>query len=118
LRYVDQMTETDTFQAGLLRIRHRFLQSLDPHADEIFRLSEALGKPETDRATCAEIRAIAHKLHGTAKTVGFDEIGSKAATLENCVHQALSATAVPEVSGVREFLEDLLDKIEQVLRGD
>lgn len=112
------MTEPDIFQAGLLRIRQRFLLSLDSHADEIFRLSEALGKPKTDPATCAEIKSIAHKLHGTAKTVGFDEIGTKAAKLENCVHQALSATAVPEVSGVRELLEDLLDEIEQALRGD
>ncbi|MGO4910072.1 Hpt domain-containing protein [Pseudorhodobacter sp. W20_MBD10_FR17] len=112
------MTEPDTFQAGMMRIQQRFLQSLDSHADEIFRLSEALGKSETDRATCAEILAIAHKLHGTAKTVGFDEIGTKAATLENSVHPALFVTAVPDVSDVRRLLEDLLDEIEDTLRGD
>lgn len=112
-----RMTEPDTFQAGLMRIRQRFLQNLDTHADGIFRLLEALGKPETDRATCSEIQAIAHKLHGTAKTVGFDEIGIKAAKLENCADQALSATGAPDVGEVRNLVEDLLDEIEEALRG-
>ncbi|WP_050523583.1 Hpt domain-containing protein [Pseudorhodobacter wandonensis] len=111
------MTELDTFQAGLMRIRQRFLQSLDTHSDGISRLSKALGKPDTDQETCAEIRTIAHRLHGTAKTVGFDEIGTKAANLEICVSQALSATAVPDVNKVRRLLEDLSDEIEVALRS-
>ncbi len=112
------MTEADKLQAGLLRIRQRFLQNLDSQADDIFRLLEALGNPDTDRPTCAEIRSIAHRLNGTAKTVGFEDIGVKSARLENRVEQALAATGVPDVRAVRQDLEDLLDEIEETLRGE
>jgi chemotaxis protein histidine kinase CheA len=111
------MTETDHFEAGLARIRQRFLQSLDTHADDMFRLLEALGEPETDRATCSEIQAIAHRLHGTAKTVGFEAIGIKSAQLESCAVQALSAPGAPNVDAISSFLEDALDEIEEALRG-
>jgi HPt (histidine-containing phosphotransfer) domain-containing protein len=112
------MTASDPFQAGLLRIRQRFLQNLDTQADNIFRLLEALGKPETDRATSAEIQAIAHKLHGTAKTVGFDAIGTKAAKAESSAEMVISAAGTPDVTALRSHLDDLLDEIEDALRGN
>lgn len=109
------LTQDNNLEAGLSRIRQRFLQRLDGQADEIFNLLEILGNPATDAETSASLHAIAHKLHGTAKTVGFAKLGEISAELELCISQAMSNSGAADVVAVRNRTEQLLDEIEATL---
>lgn len=109
------LTQDNNLEAGLARIRQRFLQRLNGQADEIFNLLETLGNPTTDPETCTSLHAIAHKLHGTAKTVGFAQVGEMSAALELCISQAMSTPGPLDVAPIRDRLEQLLDEIEATL---
>ncbi len=112
------MTETEALQSGLTRIRQRFLLNLDIQADDLFQLLERLGNTHADHATCTEIHAIAHRIHGTAKTIGFAEIGVKSAELELYISQAMLTSGPLDAMPIFDLLENLLDEIESTLRGD
>lgn len=112
------VAQAEQLQSGLERIRQRFLQGLDARAEQIFELLDRLGNSETDRETCVEIHAIAHKLHGTAKTVGFPKIGTMSAALEHLINDTLAKPGTPDTIMVHAQLDELLDEIEGLLRGE
>ena len=69
-----QSTEADKsaiLQAGLAKIRERFIGSLEGRIDQFCGLLERLENPETEESACQDIRAEAHKLHGICGSVGF-----------------------------------------------
>lgn len=67
-----------------------------------------LAKGETPRDAMVEIGGVAHKIAGTASTLGHDRLGFLAAEVERLV--ALGATQdeiTPTLSGLMEALEKL-----------
>ena len=84
------MTAGDAkLQAGLGRIRLRFLSVLDERLDTMEAHYDALAKHEQRDDALAVIQTEAHKIAGTARTVGYEELGSLALDLD----QSISAYA-------------------------
>jgi chemotaxis protein histidine kinase CheA len=112
------VAQAEQLQSGIERIRQRFLQGLDARAEQIFELLNKLGNAESDREACMEIHAIVHKLHGTAKTVGFPTIGTMSAEFEHYINDLLAKPGTPDTVVVQVLLDELLDEIEALLRGE
>ena len=69
--------------AGLSAVRSAYVQRLRSQAAD---LREALVRAQQgDTDALAELRRIAHRLHGTAGSFGFDEVSYAAAQLEELV---------------------------------
>jgi HPt (histidine-containing phosphotransfer) domain-containing protein len=111
----DVMREED-FQTELVGVQQRFKLRLEAYLEELRLLHGSLGTSDKDRALCAEIHVIAHRLHGTAKMVGFDKTGTLSADLELSITQALAASGPLDLGQVTGRLKDLLAEIECVLR--
>lgn len=110
--------QAEQLKLGIELIRQRFLQGLDVRAEQIFELLGKLGNAESDRDSCMEIHAIVHKLHGTAKTVGFPTIGTLSAELERYINDLLAKPGTPDTFVVQAMLDELLDEIEGLLKGE
>lgn len=108
----DTATQLD---AGLARIRERFISSLSDRVDELYDLLGDLQNEEDWRDACADIRARAHKLHGICGSVGFADIGTKAATLEVKIDALGAELHRVEIDDVKDLLNQLLDEMEQNL---
>lgn len=117
-RYMTSVAQAEQLQSGIERIRQRFLQGLDTRAEQILELLNQLENPDKDRETCLEIHAIVHKLHGTAKTVGFPKIGTMSAELEHHINDLLAKPGPPDTVVIQVLLDELLDQIEGLLGGE
>jgi HPt (histidine-containing phosphotransfer) domain-containing protein len=115
-----QGTEVDksaVLQAGLAKIRERFISSLDGRIEEFCALLERLENPQTEESACMEIRAQAHKLHGICGSVGFPRMGALAAQLEQHVDSVIAGPRPLNTDFVDELLNTLMDEMEQSLDG-
>lgn len=101
--------------SGLARIRERFLESLSDRIDDFYESLSGLQAPERWAETCAEIRARAHKLHGICASVGFSEIGEKAAHLEERIDALGPEPDAQDIDEVHRLLNRLLDEMERNL---
>lgn len=104
-------------QAGLARIRERFISSLDERIEEFCSLSERLEDPATEESACMEIRAQAHKLHGICGSVGQPRMGALAAQLEQHIDTVIAGPRPLNTDFVDELLNALLDEMEQNVDG-
>ena len=115
-----QSTEADKsaiLQAGLAKIRERFIGSLEGRIDQFCGLLDRLENPETEESACQDIRAEAHKLHGICGSVGFPRMGALAAQLEQHVDSVIAGPRPLNTDFVDELLNTLLDEMEQSLDG-
>ena len=113
-------TEADKsaiLQAGLAKIKDRFISSLDGRIEDFCSLSERLEDPATEESACLDIRAEAHKLHGICGSVGFPRMGALAAQLEQHVDSVLAGPRPLNTDFVDELLNTLMDEMEQSLDG-
>lgn len=101
--------------AGLARIRERFISSLSDRIDSFYELLSDLQDDARWAESCAEIRANAHKLHGICASVGFAAIGENAARLEQKIDSLGPDLHRDNVDDVRSLLNRLLDEMEQNL---
>lgn len=101
--------------AGLARIRGRFLQSLSDRIDGFYELLDGLSDADRCEEACTELRASAHKLHGICASVGFAEIGERAARLERKIDDLGHDLHPEEIVEIRGLLNRLLDEMEQNL---
>ncbi|TDK50231.1 hypothetical protein E1832_07430 [Antarcticimicrobium luteum] len=101
--------------AGLARIRERFVQSLSDRIDAFYELLGDLRDPGSWQDACAEIRASAHKLHGICASVGFSKIGQNAAQVEYLIDGLGPTLRERDIDEVRSLLNLLLDEMEQHL---
>jgi len=101
--------------AGLARVRERFILSLSDRIDALYELLRELQDQEAWPDACADIRADAHKLHGICGSVGFPEIGASAARLEQEIDALGAELSQKDIDLVRRFLNRLLDEMEQNL---
>ena len=115
-----QGTEVDKsaiLQAGLAKIRERFISSIDGRIEEFCALLERLENPETEESACLDIRAEAHKLHGICGSVGFPRMGALAAQLEQHIDSLVAGPRPLNTDFVDELLNTLMDEMEQSLDG-
>lgn len=101
--------------AGLARVRQRFIQSLSDRIDGFYELLGDLQDQDAWQDACGEIRAAAHKLHGICGSVGFVAIGDNAARLEQQIDKLGPDLSQRDIDLVRRLLNCLLDEMEQNL---
>ena len=117
---MEQGTGADTstqIDAGIARIRARFVSMLEDRADELYDLLDYLDDPSVRDVAYTEIQSRAHKLHGVSGSIGFPRIGEFAAKLELTIDQVRSPTHPQNVQHVRRQLEVLLEEMEQSLNA-
>lgn len=104
-----------SFEAGIARIRDRFLAQLPERVAELDGLLDELYETENAKEPVTGIRNIAHKLHGQAGCFGFDELGQIAAKLEEQADLVIEAQEPMDTESVEAYLVLLLDQIEERL---
>jgi len=83
------MQAQDAFSAGLQKVRSRFLEQLPEQAAMIRDIwAQVQTAPDKPSPILPDIGRIAHRIAGTAATLGFPELGRLAATLEDAVTEA------------------------------
>lgn len=101
-------------QAGiatqLQAIRVRFLTLLDDRLDMLEYYRANVGRTDDDQAPLIGIRDIAHKISGTAGTLGFQALGTDAARVENAIIDELKQPGLVSASAalcnkIDNFLE-------------
>lgn len=104
-------------EAGLAKIRARFIESLEDRIESFCGLLEQLEDPATEESACMEICAQAHKLHGICGSVGQPRMGALAAQVEHHIDSLLAGPRPLNTDFVDELLNALLDEMEQNVDG-
>lgn len=76
---------TPSLTSGLAKIRIRFLDELKPRLEELTILRAQAEHADSAETSMTQIGFIAHKLAGTAATLGFPDLGQAAAELDDVV---------------------------------
>jgi len=104
------MNAQDGIATQLSAIRTRFLTLLDDRLDMLEYYRANVGRTDDDQAPLMGIRDIAHKISGTAGTLGFMDLGNEAATVENAIIDELKQPGLVSASAnlcarIDNFLE-------------
>ncbi len=99
-------------QAGLAKIKEKFLEELPATVEEFDRLMDCLYEDEDPRKIIEEIKFHAHKLHGRAGSFGLDDVGQLAAKVEHAALAALDGADPVHTETVEANLVMLLDQID------
>ncbi|RMD92494.1 MAG: hypothetical protein D6811_06805, partial [Alphaproteobacteria bacterium] len=75
---------------ALARIRLRYVEQLEEHAPRLSAVLAQLMRGTASAEVFGEVQFRAHKLHGTAATLGFAALGARAA---ECEHEAQAGLA-------------------------
>lgn len=102
-------------EAGIARVRMRFISVLEDRADELYDLLDYLDDVSVRDVAYKEIQSRAHKLHGISGNVGFPRVGELAAKLEATIVLARSAERSRNVQQVRRQMGELLEEMERLL---
>ena len=103
------------FQAGLEKIKQRFLASLPGLVAEFDKLMDALYETEDPAQVVQAISQRAHKLHGQAGSFGFGDIGAMAAKVEHTADRVMAGPQPIHTEEVEVHLIALLDLIDASL---
>ena len=101
------------FNDSLSRIRARFVNELQDRVVRLDELKEHLAKIPTDRIALNEVGQIAHKIAGTAATLGFPNLGSLATETEDYIHR-FAETGMPPYHDVRAKVDAFYDCVRDV----
>lgn len=101
---------------GLARVRARFLGELEGRAARVYALRAALDAPATADEALVEIGRIAHKIAGTAATLGFPDLGTAAAAIDEAASRHADPAA-PPASALAPEVDRLLNAMQAALRG-
>ena len=102
-------------QASLNRIRLRFLSVLDERLDSMELNFDALGQSATRDAALAGIQAEAHKIAGTARTVGYAELGEIALTLDQTIGAGKGGGA--DLTQIEQLTDALIELGAQIVNS-
>lgn len=95
-----------TMAQGLAKVRYRFIEELEPRRNALVLLRDEITDRPLAEDKVASIARIAHKVAGTAETLGFAQLGKVAAELDEFIDQAPAGGAMP-----RDVLFGLLDNM-------
>lgn len=105
-------------QAGIAKIKLRFVETLPERVAELDGLLDDLYENEDTEQVVAAIGQRAHKLHGLAGSFGFAHMGTAAAKLEQEVNAALRGAKPIQPENVELETVALLDLIEFTLKQE
>lgn len=112
-----QDSNLEKLQAGLAKIKERFVQSMPERVAEFDVLMDQLYEDEDTEKVVDEICQRAHKLHGQAGSFGFAEIGAMAAKLEQNIRDVLDGPRPLNTEGIEVDLVAMLDQIDASLNA-
>ena len=116
---MQQAIQDDKLQllkAGLAKLKLEFIETLKGRVAELDGLMDELYDEEAQVEQVVEkICQHAHKLHGQAGAFGFDEVGTKAAQLEQEILNAQDGAGPLNTEMIEVRLVALLDQIEASL---
>jgi len=97
-------------QVKLEAIRVKFIDLLEDRLDELENLRDQIDIETQRQSVLRKIQFIAHKIAGTAGTLGYSEIGQLASRTEDTIIQHLSAKAsCPELEDTKQVIDRFLD---------
>lgn len=99
-------------QAGLAKIKQRFIESLPEKVAELDSLLDGLYEDGDTEKVIEAIGQRAHKLHGLSGSFGFEAIGAAAAKLEHEVNAVMFGPRPIGSERVEAHTVALLDLIE------
>lgn len=98
---------TGGMSAGMDRIRTRFIDELRARRARLIDLRTDLGTASQANNALKEIGQISHKIAGTAKTLGFPELGAIAGAIDDAIDQRATSLSAPQPA--------LLGQIDQII---
>lgn len=106
---------SDIMETALRGVRARFLSELDQRICDFEHLKTQItngpDKPQAIRA----VAALAHKIRGVAATLGFETLGTLAASVDDLFASAGNQGNISEFwPYAAPLLEELLDEMERV----
>jgi len=100
----------DILQGQLDTIRVKFIALLDDRLDELEYLRELIDRDEQRQKALQQTQFIAHKIYGSAGTLGMTEIGQLAAKTEETIIQYLSGKGTgPTLQDTKRVIDAFLD---------
>lgn len=80
-----RMSDMAHIQAGLAKVRERFLAVLPSREASVSRLLQQVELGSTSECSLNDARAALHQIAGTAQTLGFKDLGSAARVAEDAI---------------------------------
>ena len=111
------MTQTaeNQLQDRLKVVRKRFLNLLDDRVDELEILRDHIDQQERRQEVLQKTQFIAHKISGTAGTLGFVEIGKLAAQTEETIIQFLSGKKIhPTFESTKQVIDCFIENTAEI----
>lgn len=99
---------------GLTNIRRRFVEELQPRRDELVLLRDKISDLPLGEENLTSIARIAHKIAGTAPTLGFSKLGISAAELDKFIFQNLDMGAISK-STLFRLMDNMITLCDQIL---
>lgn len=99
---------------GLARVRRRFVEELGPRRDRLVMLREEGEQTKWAQEQVTSIGRIAHKIAGTAATVGFEKLGAIAAELDDLTTREMTDGDMLSIEIVRR-LENVIALSDHIL---
>jgi HPt (histidine-containing phosphotransfer) domain-containing protein len=105
----------DILQGQLEAIRSKFISLLDDRLDELECLREQIEHEDQRQNALYNIQFIAHKIYGSAATLGLTEIGQLASeTEEMIIHYLIEIDPIPTLEDTKNIIDSFLDKTADV----
>ncbi len=99
----------DLLQDRLRAVRIRFIEILDERRSDLEHLRAQIELQADSTNALRETQFIAHKISGTASTLGFPEFGQLASNTEETIIKHLSgADRIPTIDETKQVIDDLL----------
>lgn len=83
----------DGISSGLSRIRARFIAGMHEQSTRLETLKLRLHDAPDDDDALREVGQIAHKIAGTAATLGFQDLGALASQIDDSIHRLVETNA-------------------------
>ena len=103
-------------ESGLHRVRLSFLEHLDERLDQMEVHCDLLADPHTRDQALKVIQSIAHKIAGTAETVGFADLGRHAITLDLDIATYEEAPSADGYEDLLLLIDALIETGSDILR--
>jgi HPt (histidine-containing phosphotransfer) domain-containing protein len=105
----------DILQGQLETIRAKFISLLDDRLDELECLREQIDHEDKRQNALYHIQFIAHKIYGSAATLGLTDVGQSAAKTEETIIQYLiGIDPIPTLEETKNIIDSFLDKTADV----
>ena len=101
--------DESSFEAGMSRLKKRFVQTHFTRHDRLEYLIATLQQADPPAEAAAEAEGILHKIAGTAGTVGFTELGEAALQVEVFIRDRSKSTRASDRDAIIQVLDAFLD---------